>query len=122
MCVCEWLTYEYMNGWLGKQLTTFENMQHWWPPKRVLGTSIVTELNETSKSVKLKQNAWQSPRRDGIAVRVDIVVVGVVVVVAAVVGDLVVGVSGPAKENKNNTHDDRRAKFVSTKNIYIDGT
>lgn len=58
----------------------------------------------------------------GIAVRVDIVVVGVVVVVAAVVGDLVVGVSGPAKENKNNTHDDRRAKFVSTKNIYIDGT
>lgn len=50
----------------------------------------------------------QATRRDGIGVRVDIVVVGVVVV-AAVVGDLVVGVSGPAKEKK--THDDRRVQI-----------
>lgn len=60
----------------------------------------------------------QATRRDGIGVRVDIVVVGVVVV-AAVVGDLVVGVSGPAKEKKHTTTDGSR--FVSTKNIYIVG-
>lgn len=57
----------------------------------------------------------QATRRDGIGVRVDIVVVGVVVV-AAVVGDLVVGVSGPAKEKKHTTTDGSR--FVSTK-IFI---
>lgn len=86
-------------------------MQHWCPSKRVLGTSIVTELNETSKSVKLKQNVWQATRRDGIAVRMDIVVAGVVVDVAAVVGDLVVGVSGP--------HDDRRGQIRQHEKIFI---